>query len=353
MYCRNCGAKIPDGSKFCSECGTLTAPETPRQEPAQPDPIKINRRPATGGGYSMPTGGGAYAGGNTYKPAGGAYPGGNNPAPVPDYDSRTVLLDVSPAAYRNEWEANPSPGPGKNVGSTPYPAQPAGPAQYGDPYGRQTPPRREPQKAKRSPLVVVLIVLGVLLVVVAALVIIFTMNDNDSTNQTITSGTDTVAEVGASTTADQTSTQQGQSVDTTASQNAFLTDAQAQSVMEKTVGFWTSDDNKRFIGVTRMDGGLYYFTSGYWYSEADLVGYLQQPMTGDPNGTVSVHLYFEGYVSEETGFSMPSVDDDMQFDLSDVDADVIKWNFYGEWVTFRYGGKTMEEAMPSDEEFFG
>ena len=76
-------------------------------------------------------------------------------------------------------------------------------------------------------------------------------------------------------------------------------------------------------------------------------------ITGDPEGMVSIHLHFDGYESTDTGYSMPSVDDDMQFDLSHADEGVIGWNFYGDWTRFDYGGKTMEEAMPSYEEVFG
>ena len=34
MYCENCGSRLPDGAKFCTECGTRvqvpTASEAPR-----------------------------------------------------------------------------------------------------------------------------------------------------------------------------------------------------------------------------------------------------------------------------------------------------------------------------------
>lgn len=347
MYCSNCGAKIADGSRFCRECGAVTAPET-----ANPEPVKMNRNPMNYGNSSMPSGG-AYPG--------GAYPGGNS-APGPDYDSRTVLLDVDPAVFRNDWETSPSSVPGNKPGATPYPVQPAGAAQYGNPYGGRPPVAGRPQKKKRNPVVVMLIVLGVLLAAMAVMFVIFKVVNSDSTDQNTISETDTIVE-NAAATAEQTTVGEAQSVSATASadngsgtnagQNNLLTDAQAQAVKEKTVGFWNSEDKRRFIGVTRMDDGLYYFTAGFWYSEADLVGYLQQPITGDSKGTVSMHLFFEGYVSEETGYSMPSIDDDMQFDLSRTDEGVIRWKFYGDWMEFHYGGLTMEEAMPSYEEIFG
>lgn len=33
MFCKNCGAEIPDGSVFCGNCGMQTSVEQPRQEP--------------------------------------------------------------------------------------------------------------------------------------------------------------------------------------------------------------------------------------------------------------------------------------------------------------------------------
>ena len=78
MYCSNCGAKIADGSKFCSECGALTGVEN-----KNPDPIRMSRQSMTGRSGSMPSGG-AYPGGKGSMPSGGAYPGGTRaPSPAP------------------------------------------------------------------------------------------------------------------------------------------------------------------------------------------------------------------------------------------------------------------------------
>ena len=38
MFCKNCGAQIPDGSVFCTECGTRVQ-EEPVQEPVQEEPV--------------------------------------------------------------------------------------------------------------------------------------------------------------------------------------------------------------------------------------------------------------------------------------------------------------------------
>ncbi|MBR6922398.1 MAG: zinc-ribbon domain-containing protein [Clostridia bacterium] len=39
MFCKNCGAQIPDGSVFCTECGTRVQ-EEPVQEPVQEEPVQ-------------------------------------------------------------------------------------------------------------------------------------------------------------------------------------------------------------------------------------------------------------------------------------------------------------------------
>lgn len=54
MFCPNCGAKLPDGSKFCSACGEMISP----QPPVQPTP----------GDYSTVTDPNVYTGGTNNKP---------------------------------------------------------------------------------------------------------------------------------------------------------------------------------------------------------------------------------------------------------------------------------------------
>lgn len=47
MYCHNCGAKIPDGSKFCSECGVAIAPPD-HQYQSQTGTLCVMRQSALG-----------------------------------------------------------------------------------------------------------------------------------------------------------------------------------------------------------------------------------------------------------------------------------------------------------------
>ena len=375
MYCRNCGAKLDDGAKFCTECGTGTAPET-----AAPTTEKEDRPLTTGE--------------NGFVPSGGAAPGGTA-ANTPGSDARTAQ-QTEPPMPGNTQGAYVSPAPGNGPGPTqpsipgtaqggyppPAPGQtPPSARPAAGPYAAQAPVAGAPQKKKPGPLAVVLIILGALLVVVVLLFVFFTVIRKtptptgpvltEPTQVTAAAETDTEKDA-ATTAAEPTAAGQTAAETTTAGQeqpataapadngagthaavkDTPLTDAQIKELKEKTVGFWNSADKKTFIGVTRMDQGLYYFMHGYWYSEADLVGYLQQPAKGDLGSTVSIHLFFEGFESEETGYSMPDVDTDVLFDFSRLDENVIGWNINGEWEDFTYGGATMEEAMPPFEQVF-
>jgi hypothetical protein len=40
MFCKNCGAQIPDGSVFCTECGTRVQEEPVQEEPVAQEPIQ-------------------------------------------------------------------------------------------------------------------------------------------------------------------------------------------------------------------------------------------------------------------------------------------------------------------------
>lgn len=42
MFCKHCGAPVPDGAKFCPKCGgALTSvPEAPKAEAPKPEPVQ-------------------------------------------------------------------------------------------------------------------------------------------------------------------------------------------------------------------------------------------------------------------------------------------------------------------------
>lgn len=40
MYCFKCGAKVPDGAKFCSSCGAQLIDDPSAKEPAIPEEIR-------------------------------------------------------------------------------------------------------------------------------------------------------------------------------------------------------------------------------------------------------------------------------------------------------------------------
>ena len=46
MYCFKCGAKVPDGAKFCPSCGAQLIDDTPAKEPAIPEEIKSEQSAA-------------------------------------------------------------------------------------------------------------------------------------------------------------------------------------------------------------------------------------------------------------------------------------------------------------------
>ena len=127
-----------------------------------------------------------------------------------------------------------------------------------------------------------------------------------------------------------------------AAENAELTDAQVRDVINKMLGYWTADDNTRGIGVIITDDGQCFFGYGWWASEWGMVGYLQKPVTGDPDGIVNIHLFYEGNDNEE--LSIPAQDEDQLFDLSRIDEGVIGWKHDGGWESFHYAGATTEDV---------
>ena len=374
MFCNQCGAKLPDGVKFCTVCGApiagAAAPSAPVKEdnavnyrPVAPQPTPTQTAqpaaPQQPVKAAQPQSAAPVYGAAQPQPQPQARPVAQQPAAAPVYgaaqqgaytppqgQSRTVPPQGQPNGYAQPGYPQPQPG---------Y-AQPQQGA-YG--YGSQPPYAAPPKKKSHAALIVVLAILGVIVLLAVALVVFLKLRYEEPPLPPLTEPTTVVtqAETEPEDETDATKADTTKAAETTEATTAGgiytpLTDAQAKAAVEKTVGYWNSADQKRFIGISRMDGGIYYFTYAYWYSEVDLVGYLRVPVTGDPNGIVSIHLYYEGYESEETGYSMPAVDTDVLFDLSKAAENVIRCNISGVWEDFSYGGATMDAAMPPYESLF-
>ena len=303
MYCSHCGAKLADDAKFCNECGAKLAspasPAVPSVSPATP-PVSPSAPPASVAAQTgFPQG--------SYPPPQGGYPQGQPGYPAPR-------------------AAQPS---------YPYAGQPAA----------------VPPKKKHTALIVVLVLLALIPVALVLLFVLLRLRYEEPPLPVpdLTTVEAFVSET-AEPPADATTVIASPSGETTAPaatdapQDAALSDAQARQALERLCGFWNNEDNTQFIGISQVDGGGFYFTSGYWYSEADLVGYLQGPATGDPAGKITLRLYYEGYESEN--FSMPAQDGEIVFDLSQADASVLTWEYGGFSQQMHFAGDTMEQALP-------
>lgn len=365
MYCNNCGAKLTDGAKFCNACGTpvpqAAAPAAGDREdnaigsrPAGTPSRPVNAAPSAVPSPAPVNGAAAPQPQPRPQPAAPAYGAAQQGAYAPPQgQSRTVPPQGQPNGYAQPRPGYPQPQP--QPGYTP-PQQ----GIYG--YGNQPPYAAPPKKKSHAALIVVLAILGVIVLLAVALVVFLKLRYEEPPLPPLTEPTTVVTEA---------ETEPGDEADTTkaaaqttepaadttkasaaASLDTPLTAAQAKAAVEKTVGYWNSADQRQFISISRMDGGIYYFSYAYWYSEVDLVGYLRMPATGDPDGIVSIHLFYEGYESDETGYSMPAVDTDVLFDLSKAADGMIRCDISGAWEDFSYGGATMDEAMPPYESLF-
>ncbi|MBO5323170.1 MAG: zinc-ribbon domain-containing protein [Oscillospiraceae bacterium] len=54
MFCTNCGKQLPDGARFCHECGTPQAVQQPAQQPTQQAPQQPIQHPAQQPVYQPP-----------------------------------------------------------------------------------------------------------------------------------------------------------------------------------------------------------------------------------------------------------------------------------------------------------
>ena len=288
MYCYHCGAKLRDGARFCEECGTKIA-----------DPQQTVASGVDGEGTQ-----GGVSGGYSANPT-------------------QAIFQTEP---------------------TPVAAD-----------SGQTAPGGKPKK-KMTLTLLVLLILALCAVFLPKLfkkatsdspTLLFTEpteTEQQATERQETTGkpTDSPPETTAPSAPETTvPTAETES----APQDDTLSDAQAEQVLKKLMGYWNTEDDRGLLSVTYEDDGGYTLRLGYWYSEFTMMGYLRQPVKGDPEGVVSIWLYYEGYESE-VGYSMPALDHAVRFDLSEIDDGYLRWSNGAEWTVFYYAGATMDEAMP-------
>ena len=351
MFCNQCGAKLADGVKFCPECGAPIANAAPsvsakednavnyRSAVAQP-PVQPQPHPAPSYGAAQP-----QPQARSASPAyGAAQPGGY----APPQGQAAAVPQAQPNGY-----AQGQPGYSQPQGQLGY-SQPQG--QPGYPYAGQAPSYGAKPKKSRAG-VIVLAALLVLALLVGVLIFVFiklryeepplpALTEPAVTEEAVTEAAATEAASAPATTeaAPGITEKATEAASASASNDTALSDAEATEAMERLTGYWNTDDGTQFIGVTRLEGGLYYFTAGYWYSEPTLIGYLMQPVRGDLSGTVTMRLYYEGFEGET--YSIPSLDEEVTFDLSEAFDGTLTWSCAGLRQTLRFAGNTMEEAMP-------
>ena len=334
MYCNNCGAKLTDGAKFCNACG---APVPQTAAPAagferEDQPVNASRPAAP----QQPSAGAAQTATPQQAPVYGAAQQGayappqGQPGYAPQQGSYPYPQPQQPGY--------PQPGPGY-----PQPQQGA----YG--YCNQAVNPVPPKKKSHAALIAVFVILGVIVLLAVALVLFLKLRYEEPplpplTEPAVTETVDSDETEPASTKAAEPETTKKAEDTTAAPKDTTLSDAQAAQALDKLAGCWNTADDTQFVCVTKMEGGLYYLTAGYWYSEADLMGYLRAPVKGNPDGEITLTLYFEGVDSEF--YSYPPLNDPISFDLSQIGSGKLTWTFGGESKAVTYAGATMEEAIP-------
>lgn len=365
MFCKNCGAQIEDGARFCNECGAAIAPaETMVPPAAEREDNELNAAPPANTPVQPPVSPAQPTAAPVYGAAQTGYPQpqpGNPPVQgqpggypqQPGYAPQQPQPGNPPRQGQpGGYPQSPQPGYAPQAQPNGYPQQ-----QAAYPYPAQAAPNGGAKQKKSHAAVIILAVLLALVILVGVLFFVFIKLREEEpplpalttepieTEITSEEDTDPATTDAAETTA--AVTEPGETtVPATQPANGELTDAQAKEVLEKLTGYWNSDDDTIVLSVTREEGGKYFFSLGYWYSEIVMKGWLQQPIKGDPYGEVYVWLYFEGEGSEEEYMYIPAQNGAMLFDLSDREGSRLRWKNGDKWEDFYFAGNTAEEAMP-------
>ena len=177
MFCTNCGAQVPDGSKFCTHCGSPIAaapapapapvPPAPAPEPAPvPEPVATPAPAPEPVAVSIPT------------PVNEVPQAAPVPTPVPA--ATPVPPTPAPAATPVPPAATPVPPAATPVPPAATPVPPAPQANYGSPvppapqvnYAAPTPGAGAVPPAKKSKTPLIIGIAAVVLVAVIALVVV-------------------------------------------------------------------------------------------------------------------------------------------------------------------------------------
>ena len=318
MFCKNCGAALADGARFCGECGSPVD--------AVPAGASIDREdnPIISGSPAHPP----------------VQPSAGKPVPPPAYG---VSAPGYPPQAQPGVYAQPAPG------AVPAQGQPGFVPPQGTPYvyPGQVPSAAKPKKKHTA----VIVLAALLALAVLCGVLFFVVGKLREEKPPLPIPTEhNETEIATGDASDPSSTEAESapaSADpTTAPADDAFTDEQANALLRRLQGVWNSADDTMLISISPEEDGSCFFALGYWFSEYVLKGYLRQPIKGDPDGIVSVWLFYEGEDGGDFFSDIPSMDEAISFDLSDYENGVLRWNNGEHWIDFYYGGATMDEAMP-------